>query len=66
LARGARQHPGSAVRSFSLRDADDRASMVVHLIPVRRSAHDILTGSYALLVLMQVAAPRVATALSAA
>jgi hypothetical protein len=54
------------VRSFSLRDADDRASMVVHLIPVRRSAHDIFTGSYALLVLMQVAAPRVATALSAA
>jgi hypothetical protein len=31
--------------------------MVVHLIPVRRSAHDIFTGSYALLVLTPVAAP---------
>ena len=49
--------PDSAVRSFPLRDADDRASMVVHLIPVRRSAHDIFTGSYALLVLTPVAAP---------
>ena len=49
--------PESAVRSFPLRDADDRASMVVHLIPVRRSAHDIFTGSYALLVLTPVTAP---------
>jgi DNA-binding CsgD family transcriptional regulator len=49
--------PGVAVRSFPLRDADDRASMVVHLIPVRRSAHDVFTGSYALLVLTPVAAP---------
>ena len=48
--------PGVAVRSFPLRDTDDRASMVVHLIPVRRSAHDIFTGSYALLVLTPVAA----------
>lgn len=48
--------PESAVRSFPLRDADNRASMVVHLIPIRRSAHDIFTGSYALLVLTPVAA----------
>ena len=48
--------PDTAVRSFPLRDTDDRASMVVHLIPVRRSAHDIFTGSYALLVLTPVAA----------
>jgi len=48
--------PDTAVRSFPLRDTDDRASMVAHLIPVRRSAHDIFTGSYALLVLTPVAA----------
>ena len=50
-------HPEQAVRSFPLRDADDKAAMVVHLIPIRRSAHDIFTGSYALLVLTPVAAP---------
>jgi DNA-binding CsgD family transcriptional regulator len=50
-------HQESAVRSFPLRDADDRASMVAHLIPVRRSAHDVFTSSYALLVLTPVAAP---------
>ena len=46
-----------AVRSFPLRDGDDKAAMVVHLIPIRRSAHDIFAGSYALLVLTPVAAP---------
>jgi DNA-binding CsgD family transcriptional regulator len=46
----------STVRSFPLRDTDDRAAMVVHIIPVRRSAHDIFAGSYALLVLTPVAA----------
>ena len=50
-------HRESAVRSFPLRDADDRASMVAHLIPVRRSAHDVFTGGYALLVLTPVAPP---------
>ena len=47
----------SAVRSFPLRDTDDRASAVAHLIPVRRSAHEIFVGSYALLVLTPVTAP---------
>ena len=37
-----------SVRSFPLRDADDRAALVLHIIPVRRSAHDIFAGSYAL------------------
>ena len=46
-----------AVRSFPLRDGDDKAAMVVHLIPIRRSAHDIFAGCYALLVLTPVAAP---------
>ena len=49
-------HPELSVRSFALRDADDRAAMVAHLIPIRRSAHDIFAGSYALLVLTPVAA----------
>ncbi|MDI1266051.1 MAG: LuxR C-terminal-related transcriptional regulator [bacterium] len=50
-------HRELAVQSFPLRDQDNRAAMVVHLIPVRRSAHDIFSGSYALLVLTPVAAP---------
>jgi DNA-binding CsgD family transcriptional regulator len=33
---------------------------VVHIIPIRRSAHDIFTRSYALLVVTPVAAPRAA------
>ena len=49
-------NPESSVRSFPLRDTDGRAAMVVHMIPIRRSAHDIFTGSYALLVLTPVAA----------
>lgn len=46
-----------SVRSFPLRDADDRAALVVHIIPIRRSAHDIFAGSYALLVVTPVSAP---------
>jgi DNA-binding CsgD family transcriptional regulator len=50
--------PELSVRSFALRDADDKAAMVAHVIPIRRSAHDIFAGSYALLVLTQVTAQR--------
>jgi DNA-binding CsgD family transcriptional regulator len=50
--------PELPVRSFPLRDGDNTATMVVHIIPVRRSAHDIFTRSYALLVVTPVAAPR--------
>jgi DNA-binding CsgD family transcriptional regulator len=49
--------PEQAVRSFPLRDADDRAALVVHMVPVRRTAHDIFTGSYVLLVLTPVTMP---------
>jgi DNA-binding CsgD family transcriptional regulator len=52
--------PGLPVRSFPLRDGDNTATMVVHIIPIRRSAHDIFTRSYALLVVTPVAAPRAA------
>lgn len=48
---------GLAVCSFPLRGDDDRAAMVAHIVPVRRSAHDIFAGSYALLVLTPVTAP---------
>ena len=51
----------SAVRSFPLRGEDDRAAMVVHIIPIRRSAHDIFTRSYALLVVTPVTSPRAPT-----
>ena len=49
-------NPELAVRSFPLRDADDRAAAVAHIIPIRRSAHDIFAGSYALLVVTPVSA----------
>jgi len=45
------------VRSFPLRDSDDRPAMVAHIVPIRRTAHDIFAGSYALLVLTPVTAP---------
>lgn len=48
--------PDTAIRSFPLRDSGDKAVMVVHLIPIRRSAHDIFAGSYALLVVTPVSA----------
>jgi len=50
-------NPEFTVQSFPLRDGDGKAAMVVHLIPIRRSAHDVFAGSYALLVLTPVAAP---------
>ncbi len=46
-----------SVRSFPLRDGDDKAVLVAHIIPIRRSAHDIFAGSYALLVVTPVSAP---------
>lgn len=42
-------------RSFPLRDVDDRATMVAHVVPIRRSANDLFVRSYALLVLTPVA-----------
>ena len=50
-------NPEFTVQSFPLRDSDGKAAMVVHLIPIRRSAHDVFAGSYVLLVLTPVAAP---------
>jgi DNA-binding CsgD family transcriptional regulator len=44
------------VHSFALRGKDGRAAMVAHIIPIRRSAHDIFGRSYALLILTPVTA----------
>ena len=49
-------HRQDTVRSFPLRDPDNRAVMVAHIVPVSRSAHDIFSRGYALLVLTPVAA----------
>jgi len=52
LALSALDQPGeSHARSFPLRDADGQPAMVAHLMPVRRSAHDIFARSAALLIL---------------
>lgn len=40
----------SSVHSFVLRGPDGLAAMVAHVLPIRRSAHDIFVRSYALLV----------------
>lgn len=53
------KHPASFVRSFPLRDEDDQAAMVGHILPISRSAHDIFGGSYALLVLTSVSSKNV-------
>lgn len=41
-------------RSFPLRDGDGRATMVAHVLPLRRSAREIFARAYALLVLTPV------------
>jgi len=53
------KNPASLVRSFPLRDEDDQAAMVGHILPISRSAHDIFSGSYALLVLTPVSSKNV-------
>ncbi len=53
------QHSDSLVRSFPLRDDNDQAAVVAHIIPISRSAHDIFTNSYALLVLTPVSSKNV-------
>ncbi len=47
-----------SIRSFAVKDAEERASMVAHVIPIRRTAHDLFGRSFALLVLTPVSAQR--------
>jgi DNA-binding CsgD family transcriptional regulator len=49
---------GPLVRSFPLRDAEGRAAMVAHVIPIRRAARDIFFRGAVALVLTPVALPQ--------
>lgn len=42
---------GACVKSFPLRGPDGRAAVVAHIVPIRRSAHDIFGRSYAVLII---------------
>jgi DNA-binding CsgD family transcriptional regulator len=53
---------GPVACTVPLRDAVGRATMVLHLMPVRRSAHDIFGRGYALLLATPVAADRAPSA----
>ena len=46
------------VHSFGVRGADDRAALVAHVVPVRRSAQDIFGRSYAMLIMTPVTTRR--------
>ena len=51
--------PGrGGIASFPIRHADGLAQLVAHLVPIRRTAHDIFANSLALLVLTDLAAKR--------
>ncbi len=52
------QAPQKAVHSFPVRDADDHAALVGHIIPISRTANDIFARSFALLVLTPVTAQK--------
>lgn len=54
--------PAAASRTFPLRDAEGRVETLLHIMPIRRSAHDVLGRSYALLMLTPVAADRAPSA----
>lgn len=48
----------SAIHSFPMRDKEGRAAMVGHFVPIARSALDIFTRAYALLIVTPVTARR--------
>ena len=53
---------GERVRSFPIRDFTGDPELVAHVVPVRRSAHDVFGDSYALLLLIPVASERAPSA----
>lgn len=53
---------GGEVRSFPIRDRAGHPELVAHVIPVRRSAHDVFGDSYALMLLIPVASGRAPSA----
>jgi DNA-binding CsgD family transcriptional regulator len=50
--------PGLGSHTFPLRDELGKATMVLHLIPIRRSAHDIFGQSFALLLMTPLSSER--------
>lgn len=54
--------PSAASRTFALRDEAGQATTLLHIMPIRRSAHDVLGRSYALLLLTPIAADRTPSA----
>lgn len=50
--------PGEGRSTFPLRDEVGRASLVLHLIPIKRTAHDIFGQSFALLLMTPVSQAR--------
>lgn len=50
------------VGSFGLRDTDGKAALIAHVVPIRRTAHDIFANSYALLVLTPLGGKRAPSA----
>ena len=54
--------PGAGRCTFPLRDDVGKATMVLHLIPIKRSAHDIFGQSFALLLATPVSSERTPSA----
>lgn len=53
---------GPAPRSFPVRDAENKPALVAHVVPIRRSAHDIFASSYAILLLTPLGGARAPSA----
>ncbi|MBL8651324.1 MAG: hypothetical protein JNL35_13100 [Sphingopyxis sp.] len=53
---------GDQVRSFPIGDAAGNPELVAHIVPVRRSAHDVFGDSFALMLLIPVASERAPSA----
>jgi DNA-binding CsgD family transcriptional regulator len=61
-ALAANAAPDTASRTVPLRDREGSPTALMHIMPIRRSAHDILGESYALLIVAPVAGGRTAPA----
>lgn len=48
--------------SFPVRDAENVPALVAHVVPIRRSAHDVFASSYAILLLTPLGGPRAPSA----
>lgn len=53
---------GPAPHSFPVRDADGKPALVAHVVPIRRSAHDIFASSYAIVLLTPLGGARAPSA----